>query len=138
MRNRTRNLFAGLCCMILVTSTAFAGESAKVDLSELKMLDLRGERHLLAANDVRGSVFVFLSIECPISRQYIPELNRLAKSAAERKLAFYGVVSDSTATRAEARKFVDEFHVAFPVLFDASRELAALFQPDHVPQAFVV
>jgi thiol-disulfide isomerase/thioredoxin len=138
MRNRTRDLFAGICSWILVGSLACAAEPAKVDLGELKMLDVLGGRHVLAASDVRGTAFVFLSTECPISRQYIPELNRLAKIAAEHKLAFYGVVSDSTATRADAAKLADEFHIAFPVLFDGSRELAALFGPDHVPEAFVV
>jgi hypothetical protein len=138
MRNRTRHILAGLCFFAFGVGTARAAEPAKVDLSELKMLDVRGGCRVLSANDVRGTAFVFLSTECPISRQYIPELNRLAKTAAEKKLAFYGVVSDSSATRADSVKFVDEFHVAFPVLFDSSRELAALFRPDHVPQAFVV
>jgi hypothetical protein len=137
MCNRTQELFAVFCSCLLVATSAVAAEPAKVDLSELKLLDLHGERHVLSRNDVRGSAFVFLSIDCPISRQYIPELNRLAKVAGDHKLAFYAVVSGSS-TRAEATKFVDEFHVAFPVLFDASAELATLFGPDHVPEAFVV
>jgi len=138
MRNRTRDLFAGICSLVVIGGSVPASEPVKVELSELKMLDMLGARHVLAANDVHGTALVFLSTECPISRQYIPELNRLAKTAEERKLAFYGIISDSAATRADARKFVDEFHVAFPVLFDASRELATLFGPDHVPEAFVV
>jgi hypothetical protein len=89
MQNRTRDLFVGICSVILLASAAHAGEPAKVDLNELKMLDVRGGRHTLAASDIRGNVLVFLSTECPISRQYIPELNRLAKAAAEKKLAFY-------------------------------------------------
>src|SRR5580704_2662214 len=138
MRNRTwLYLFVGVCSCF-AASPVRAGEPAKVDLSELKVLDVRGGRHVLAASDVRGTAFVFLSSECPISRQYIPELNRLAKTAAERKVAFYGVISDSAATRADAVKFVDEFHVAFPVLFDSSRELAASLGPDHLPEAFVI
>jgi len=138
MRNRAQDLFAGICCFVLVGSAAIAGEPATSDLSELKVLDVRGGRHVLAANDMRGTAFVFLSSECPISRQYIPELNRLAKTASDRKVAFYGVISDSTATRTDALKFVDEFHVDFPVLFDSSRELAALLGPGHLPEAFVV
>src|SRR5580704_19248696 len=143
MRNRTRNLFAGICTLMLVAGGFCAAAEtkappAKIDLRELKMLDVQGERHDLVADESRGTVLVFLSSECPISRQYVPELNRLAKTAAERKLAFYGVVSDAGVTRADARKFVDEFHVAFPVLFDGSRELGLLFGPDHVPQAFLV
>jgi thiol-disulfide isomerase/thioredoxin len=138
MRNRRRDLFAGICSFVLIGSAAIAGEPTVVDLGEVKMLDVRGARHALSTNDVRGTAFVFLSNECPISRQYIPELNRLASAAVEKKLAFYGVVSDSAATRADAVKFVDEFHVAFPVLFDSSRELAASLGPDHLPEAFVV
>ena len=138
MRNRTRNLFAGICSFVLIGGAAIAGDPATVDLSELKMLDVPGARHVLSANDVRGTAFVFVSTECPISRQYIPELNRLAKTAADGKVAFYGVISDSAGTRADAVKFVDEFHVAFPILFDSSRELAALFGPGHLPEAFVV
>src|SRR5579872_5154631 len=147
MRNRTRVLFASLCVCVGMLGTAAGGDSPKgeskstgqaqlvpaqsdvpqVDLRELRMLDVRGGRHDLAVDDTRGTVFIFLSSECPISRQYVPELNRLAKTAAELKLAFYGVVSDAGVTRVEARKFVDEFHVGFPVLFDASRELVMLF-----------
>src|SRR5580698_5104764 len=75
---RTRDLFAGVLLLVAPIMVR-AAEPARVDLSELKMLDLRGGRHALSANDVRGTAFVFLSSECPISRQYIPELNRLAK-----------------------------------------------------------
>jgi hypothetical protein len=122
----------------LAAGGVHAGELPKVDLSELKMLDVQGSRHVLSATEVRGTAFVFLSTDCPISRQYVPELNRLSKSAAQKKLAFYGVISDSATSRADAAKFVDQFHVDFPVLFDASRELATLFEPSHVPEAFVV
>jgi hypothetical protein len=124
--------------LLVIANAALAAEPAKVDLSELKMLDVRGSRHVLAANDVRGTAFVFLSSECPISRQYVPELNRLSKAAVQKKLAFYGVISDSATSRADAAKFVDQFHVDFPVLFDASGEVAALFRPEHVPEACVV
>ena len=41
-------------------------------------------------------------------------------------------------TRADAVKFRDEFKIKFPVLFDASGELAETLQPTHVPEAFVL
>ena len=103
MKLRSASLFASIFGLVFAFAV-HAGEMAKVDLSELRMLDVRGGRHVLAASDIRGTAFVFLSTECPISRQYIPELNRLAKTAADRKLAFYGVVSDSSVTRADAVK----------------------------------
>ena len=122
------------------TAPAPAAEPDNVDIGHFKVLDVRGQTQRLDANEHRsGTAFVFLSTECPISRQYIPELNRLEKAAAATgKIAFYGILSDATVTRREAVKFVDEFKIGFPVLFDASAELAGLFQPDHVPEAFLI
>lgn len=111
---------------------------SKIDVEHLRLLDVQGQPHRFAAGGPRaGAVFVFLSTECPISRQYVPELNRLERVAAAGEIAFYGVLSDATLTRRAAARFVDEFKIAFPVLFDASSELADLLKPDHVPQAFL-
>ena len=118
---------------------AATAASQKVELSELVMLDVRGTRHTLAASPSElGTVFIFLSSECPISRQYIPELNRLAQAAGSTKVNFYGVLSDPSVTRTAAARFADEFQLGFPLLFDASQELAALFHPRNVPEAFLV
>lgn len=111
----------------------------KIELGEMKMLDVHGQAHALGHHDGRpGTVFVFLSTECPISRQYVPELNRLAETARSSKLAFYGVLADRSVTQSAARKFADEFHIAFPVLFDGSQELAELLRPQYVPEARLI
>ena len=127
----------GLLCA--VANSATAGSLPNVDLRELAMLDSREARHTLATGPHQpGTVFVFVSSECPISRQYVPELNRLAKVAETKKIGFYGVLSDASITRKEAAEFANEFQLAFPLLFDASQELAALFGPRNVPEAFLV
>ncbi|MFO0947770.1 MAG: redoxin domain-containing protein [Planctomycetota bacterium] len=116
-----------------------SGEEKQLDLRFLRPLDLAGKDHRLSDNEKRlGSVFVFLSPECAISKQYIPELNRLSKLVPSEKVAFFGVISDGTLKRADAAGFQKEFNISFPVLFDGSGELAELFQPTHVPEAFVL
>jgi hypothetical protein len=127
-------------CAVALRTVAAAGESSqKVDVRELTLLDVRGVPQALIGNPQRmGTVFVFLSSECPISRQYVPELNRLAKAAESSKIGFYAVLSDASVTRVAALRFADEFHLEFPLLFDASQELAALFGPRHVPEAFLI
>jgi hypothetical protein len=125
----------------LLAAGLLADEPASVDISALKILDVNGVKHALEANSRRtGTVFVFMSSECPISRQYVPELNRLhhAAASAAGEVGFYGIISDPTLNRRAAAQFVAEFKIAFPVLFDASGELAELLQPDHVPQAILV
>ena len=145
MAQRNWKTMGGLSCALLALLCAspcvLAATPDSVEIGWLKLLDVKGEKHALDGNSRRaGTVFVFMSSECPISRQYVPELNRLhaATEALPGQIAFYGVLADSTLTRRAAVKFVDEFKIGFPVLFDASGELAELFQPDHVPQAFLV
>lgn len=138
-------IFLAACLALALAGTGSRGLAAddppKVDLGALRVLDVQGGRHALDANASRaGSVFVFLSTECPISRQYVPELNRLAQAAATAPapVGVYGVLSDGSLSRRAANQFVEEFRVGFPILFDASSELADLFQPQHVPEAFVL
>lgn len=127
----------GLMC--LAATTTRADEVRQVALSRLRLLDVRGQSHVLAANEQRsGTAFIFISPECPISRQYVPELNRLSQGVDADQVAFYGILSDASITRTAAEKFADEFDIAFPVLFDASGELADMFQPSRVPEAYVV
>lgn len=131
--------------MVLAWTLTFLGfgsawsDEAKIDLRFLRPLDLAGKDHRLSDNEKRvGTVFVFLSPECAISKQYIPELNRLAKLVPAEKIAFFGVIADETLKRSEMVTFQKEFGIEFPVLFDASGELAELFRPTHVPEAFLL
>jgi len=102
-------------------------------------MDLEGKTHRLAVEpEVKATVLVFLTTECPISRQYIPELNRLTETLAGHGARLYGVVYDPSISRSLAAEFAAEFKATFPILFDASGELAAHFQPTHVPEAFVL
>jgi mono/diheme cytochrome c family protein len=116
------------------------GEEAEIPPARfLAALDLEGTTHRIGNCEGYQSVaVVFLSHECPISREYIPELNRLAGMLADRPVKFVGVVSEPGLTRSAAVKFQKEFKIAFPLLFDASGEIAAALRPTHVPEAFVL
>ncbi|GAB4460176.1 MAG: hypothetical protein OHK0029_23780 [Armatimonadaceae bacterium] len=96
--------------------------------------------HALGQNDEqRVRVFVFLGKDCPISRGYLPALNRLyAKYSLGNGVDFFGVASEPAVTRQEAERHYQEFKTAFPVLFDASLLLVQALKPTHVPEAFVL
>lgn len=106
------------------------------------LADMQGRLHPLSQNDRRVvRVFVFLSTACPISNSYSAELNRLAQFARQprtHEVQFFGVVSDSSITRAAAKAHFDEYRVEFPVLFDAAGLLAKALRPTRVPEAFVI
>ena len=104
----------------------------------LAAVDLDGHSRQPFETSADAVALVFITTECPLSRQYIPELKRLADTFAEQSVDFYAVLSDPTVTRQEAAEFAREFDVTFPVLFDASGELAVAFAPTHVPEAFLL
>ena len=104
----------------------------------LAVLDLKGAIHRLGESDGNKPVaLVFLSPECPIANQYLPELARLFEAYGGR-VDFHGVISDWALSRTAAVKFGDEFKPPYPVLFDATDVLAATMQPTHTPEAFVL
>ncbi len=126
---------ASCCC------AAFAAESTRSVEIDISLHDLQGQTYELRQNDRRlVRAFVFLSTDCPIANSYTPTLNALAEQLAkESRCELFGVLADATVSREAAKRhFVDEFKLKFPVLFDASGQLAAALQPTHVPEAFVV
>lgn len=119
---------------------AARGDEAEIPQTRfLSAMDLDGQTYRIGNGEgYRAVALVFMTTECPISREYVPELNRLAAAVSEQPVRFFGVISEPGITRSAAAKFQKEFKIQFPVLFDASGELAAAFQPTHVPEAFVL
>ena len=125
-----------IICLQVASHHSSAADS-QASLHGLRLLDLSGERYQVG-DDQQPSVFIFLSTECPICTQYVPELNRIADRYADEPVHFYGVVSDAVQTRQEVIEFQKAFETKFPVLFDDSGELAERLKPTHTPEAFVL
>lgn len=112
--------------------------SSNTAWNALTAVDLEGNvRRIGEAESTQAVAVVFLSHECPISNQYISELNRIAKDQTPGAVEFYGVLSDRGLSRTRAVVFAKEFAIEFPILFDASGEIAERLAPTHVPESFV-
>jgi len=128
-----------LLLIVAICPAAGSDETEIPPVRFLTALDLNGEVHRIGSEEgLKGVALVFISTECPIARGYIPELNRLHESLSGQPVKLLGVMSDPTTTRAAAVKFQQEFEIKFPVLFDASGEIAEVLKPTHVPEAFVI
>ncbi len=128
-----------LLLILAICPAAGSDETEIPPVRFLTALDLEGRVHRIGSEEgLKGVALVFISTECPIARGFIPELNRLHKSLSDQPVKLLGVISDPTTTRAAAIKFQQEFEIEFPVLFDASGEIAEVLKPTHVPEAFVV
>lgn len=90
------------------------------------------------ADHERATVYVVLSVNCPISNGYVPTLNRLAKQFASANIEFLGVVPGANATEEEVEAHQREFGISFPVVWDRQHELCQRLGATHTPQAIVV
>ncbi len=104
-----------------------------------RAVDLDGGVHRIGTDaGVKPVALVFMNASCPVSNRYAPELDRLAALADDHGVAFYGVMSDPYLTAKEARAFVADYGIGFPVLFDPSGDLALRLDPVITPEAFVI
>jgi peroxiredoxin len=89
------------------------------------------------AKDRAAVVVVFLSFDCPMSNGYSTLLTELAKTYAEKKIAFVGLCpcDDDVATIA---KLTAEYRLNFPVFKDDKLAAANALQATHTPMAFVI
>lgn len=107
-------------------------------LAGMKVMQIDGRDGLLVDPAARATAVVVLGTECPIANKSIAKLNFLHRSFGKWDARLLGVISDPTVTRAEAAKWAAERKVAFPVLFDASGELASALRPQRTPHALVL
>ena len=145
-------VFAACWLTVGLTGSVLAAEPAATQPAEispaLQVFDARerptaidavGKLHRIGETSAtQGLAFVFLTPECPIACKYVPELNRLARENKNHGIKFYGVLADPTLSRSRARQFELDYRLEFPLLFDASLELARRLGPTHTPEAFVV
>ncbi|MEX0678597.1 MAG: redoxin family protein [Pirellulales bacterium] len=137
-----RSFGLAVACLLVLAALCPPATSGETDVPParfLSALDLEGHAHRVGNGEGHQAVvIVFMMTECPISREYVPELNRLAASVAEKPVEFLGVIAEPGLSRAKAAEFQKEFKIEFPVLFDGSGELAAALGPTHAPEAFVL
>ncbi len=104
----------------------------------LRAMGIDGKVYDLANEPTaKATALVFVATQCPISNKYVPELNRLA-ALQPTGVRLFAVISDPTVTRAAAAQYVKDYQISFPVLFDASGELARRLLPKVTPEALVL
>jgi len=101
--------------------------------------DTAGRLHTAAEwSGKRAVVLLFVSTDCPLSNNYVPELNRIAQAYSARGATFYAVQGDATIADEEVRRHVKEFGYTFPYLFDPDESLAAYTGATTTPEAAVL
>jgi len=124
----------GICLWLAL---AWAGAANR--LPRFSLADTAGHTHTPAEwSAKRAVVLFFLTTDCPLCNNYVPELNRIAQEFSPRGVAFYGVQGDATVPDADVRRHVKDFAYTFPYLFDPEESLAAHTGATATPEAAVL
>jgi peroxiredoxin len=87
-------------------------------------------------NGAKAIVLFFVSIDCPISNSYIPEMQRIHAAYEKRGVRMYAVQPDAGRAREDVKKYAADFGFTFPVLQDPQQTLTraagATIQPQVV------
>jgi thiol-disulfide isomerase/thioredoxin len=86
----------------------------------------------------KAVVIFFTTTDCPLSNNYVPEMNRIQKAYAGRGVAFYAVQTDTTIPDVEVRRHAKEFGFSFPVLFDPDQFLVRMTGATVTPEVAVL
>ena len=127
--------------MGLARSAVFwaAACAAAAGLPQFSLVDTASRSHTPADfAGKRAIVLFFVSTDCPLSNNYVPELNRIAQAYGPRGVAFYAVQGDATVPDADVRRHAADFGYSFPYLFDPQESLAAFTGAVSTPETAVL
>ena len=90
-----------------------------------------------AAENSAAIVFLFASVDCPVSNRYAPTVQRLHAAFSAKGVAFWLVYPNPTDTPAAVRAHLKDFSYPVHALLDPRHELVKLAKVSVTPEAAV-
>ena len=104
-----------------------------------EFVDLGGNSHRPAVvDDAAAHVLFFITVDCPIANQYVPEINSITDDYAGKGIRFFCVHVDPDLTAAIAKKHAAEYGLKPAVVLDPKHELVAATGVTVTPEAVVL
>jgi thiol-disulfide isomerase/thioredoxin len=128
---KKRNLW--IACLA-VASAVFVPASVP---ETARVTDLSGQGVSPLKEKAKAVVLVFLSIDCPISNSYAPELARLNKEFSEKGITFNAVYPNKEESTADIREHLKKFAISFSALRDPDHELVKASEVKVTPEVAV-
>ena len=107
-------------------------------MSEVKLFNLVDDRVSLDPSSNVLTVIYFLSPECPLCINYTLSLRQLDEHFGNDSLEFYGIFSKEWYFPQEVDEFTRKYGLAFTMLFDSDKALAATLNATVTPEVFVL
>ncbi|MDB5339008.1 MAG: Peroxiredoxin [Planctomycetaceae bacterium] len=138
----------GLCLLALIVSSDRAPAAPPSDSADshaaqafpvAKLPTASGEQVDLASlRGKQATMFVSLSIDCPLSNGYVPALNQLHAEFSAKGISFVALNANDGQSLKLMTQHQKEFQIKFPLLKDAGALVAKGLGLTHCPEVCVV
>ncbi|MFC1557286.1 redoxin domain-containing protein [candidate division KSB1 bacterium] len=111
-------------------------------VTDFTLKDLDGKEYslhkLLKKDDVKGVVFMFTSIQCPVSNACDTRYKELAAQFQEKGIVFLAINSNKTESVEAIRSEHSKRNYNFPILKDWNNVIADRFGAEFTPHTYLV
>jgi len=103
-------------------------------LNTIKLINLSGKESRI--NLDKPTVIVFLSPECPLCKNYLPNLVKLQNANSD--INFYGVIPGTSYTLKDINALKNEYGINFDLLTDRNMQLSKYLSATTTPEVFLI
>ena len=115
---------------------------AQFDLARIKkfsLVDEYGQSRRLTKDIVKPlNLFVFLSPECPLCKNYTTVLNKISQDFSRDSFVIIGIVSGKSYSPEEVNSFKKEFLVDFQLFIDPAKKLTNYLEATITPEVVLM
>ncbi len=130
-----------LVSFALATNLAVAGEQLSpkaAKAASIRLQEVSGKRSdPLSAAGAKAIVFIFVSIDCPVSNSYAPKLRRISEAFASKGVVLRLIYPNPDEREAKIKKHLKEYELPFTAYRDPRHELTRAADVRVTPEAAV-
>jgi thiol-disulfide isomerase/thioredoxin len=126
---------------IAIASVLLTGQqAAQVEgpIATIKLTAVDGRQIVVPDPKATATVLVFLLTDCPIANRYAPELKRIEKDYAKKKVVFYRVYVDRETTVESINEHTKDFEYKWPAVLDADHRLVLAVGAKVTPEVALI
>lgn len=106
-------------------------------IAAFSLPDTDGKEHSLSSlKGKNGTVFIFISVQCPVSNAYNERMEKLAQDYKARGIAVVGINSNSSEATADVKAHAASHKLTFLILKDGGNKLADSLGATKTPEAY--
>ena len=141
---KTRNVSILLALVLMVAGVVFANEvpappAIGSTIEEFTLPDVDGtERSLKSLAGKKGTVLLFIAVQCPVSNAYNERMEKLAQDYKAKGINVIGINSNVAEDGAACKAHAAENKLSFTILKDSGNKIADKLGASVTPEAYLL